>query len=323
MKKNTTLLAGSLVAVLFGLCGIGAPLLVLAQESSIKTSAFVVRPAKVELAILPGAEVTSELRLENGTAVPLLVTISFEDVAPNTQASPSDDPVRLLGSQGGEYSLRDLFSIPKERITLISGETASIPVRVRIPSDVLPGGRYGSVVLTFQPILAAGSGDAANVAVESRVATLFYVRVQGETKEAGELRAFGLFNNERFAQSPKMQQPLRFQIAFENTGTVHVNPYGRLTLHGLWGDAKEIIIDPWVVLPNATRMREINYHEPLTLGRYTAHLEQNRGYGDVIDERETVFWVLPTPEGMLVIVLSVATLIWIIRRSLRLSRHSL
>ena len=292
-------------------------------SNHLPSGAFVVRPAKVEVSLLPGEEKTTRITLSNGATLPLAVSVSYEDIAPTVQTSSNDEPVVLLGTTGGKYPLKDLFTTPDSSFTILSGEEVSVPVTIRIPRNTEPGGRYGSVVFTFRPIFSGKATDATNVAVESRVASLFYVRVIGETKEEGRLAAFGMFNNVKTAAKPSLERPLQFQVAYENSGTVHLNPYGRMTLAPLIGESKTYTIDPLAVLPGETRMQEIAVRDSLRPGYYTAHLELNRGYQDIIDEQKVSIWILPSASEALVILLILAFIIWLIRRSLKLSRHAL
>lgn len=298
-----------------------APFLSFAQTAGVPSGAFIVKPAKVELVVAPGEKKESVLTLVNDTALPLHIDISFEDVASSVQTSPNDEPVKLLGTHGGEYPLRDLFSVSRSAFDLLSGKEVHVPVIIAIPKNVEAGGKYGSVVFTFHPIMTPGAPESANVAIESRIATLFFVRISGETKEEGKLAAFGLFNNAKSVPSPSAQHPLQFQVAYENTGNVHLNPYGRVTLSSSFGYTQVIPIDPWVVLPGATRMREVALTDALSVGYYRAHIELNRGYKDIIDAEEVSFWVLPKTQDVLFFVIIIFALALLVRRSLRISRN--
>ena len=298
-----------------------APLFSSAQTENMPSGAFIIKPAKVELVVLPGEKKESILTLSNNTALPLHVDISFEDVAPSLQSSPSDDPVKLLGTHGGEYTLKDLFGVSRSSFDLLSGKEVRVPVTVSIPKDVEAGGKYGSVVFTFHPVTAPGDPQSANVAIESRVATLFFVRISGDAKEKGKLVAFGLFNNAKSVSSPSPENPLHFQVAYENTGNVHLNPYGRVTLVPFFGSDQVILIDPWVVLPGATRMRELVVTNALSIGYYRAHIELNRGYNDIVDDEEVSFWILPSAQNFSFFIVIALIIGLLVRRSLRISKH--
>jgi hypothetical protein len=292
-----------------------------AQAAPPANGAVVVRPAKTEVLILPGEQQQVMIRVGNSTPAPLHVEASFEDIAPNAQTSAVDDPVKLLDEGSGVYSLKDLLSIPQTSFDVLTGKEVEVPITIRIPKNAEPGGRYGSVIFRFSPLVPSG-GAGANVALESRIASLIYVRILGDVNEEGKLVAFGLFNNAKTAMSPSLDVPLRMQVAYENTGAVHINPYGRIVISGMLGKAHVLPIDPWAVLPGATRMREIDMTEPLTPGYYTAHLELNRGYEDIIDERKVSFWVLPNKEQTFIGLILLIGLLLLLRTSLRLSRHS-
>lgn len=297
------------------------PFLSSAQTGNVPSGAFIVKPAKVELVVAPGEKKESILTLVNDTALPLHVDISFEDVTSNAQVSPNDEPIKLLGIHGGAYTLRDFFGVSRSSFDLLSGKEVRVPVTVSVPKNIEAGGRYGSVVFTFRPIMSPHVLESANVAIESRVATLFFVRISGETNEDGKLAAFGLFNNAKSVQAPSLEHPLQFQVAYENTGNVHLNPYGRVTLSSLFGYEQVIPIDPWVVLPGATRMREVVATDALSIGYYRAHIELNRGYKDIIDEKEVSFWVLPNTKDALLFIIIILVLVLLTMRSLRISRN--
>lgn len=298
-----------------------APYTSFAQEADPPLGVFVVRPAKTEVNIAPGETKIRQITLSNGTPAPLRVKITFEDMAPLTQGTAQDDPIQLLRTQSGRYSLRELLAAPRMEFDILSGKEVTVPIAVRIPKDAGPGGRFGSVLFTFSPVLPDPSLQYANVSLESRIATLFYVRVEGEVLEEGKLAAFGLFNNKKITSSPRPDAPLRFQVAYENTGTVHLNPYGRLTITPLFGKTETVIIAPFAVLPDATFMLEVNVLHPLFPGYYRAHLELNRGYGNIVDKVQVGFWVASSFKQFLLFLVGIIVLGWFVKRSLQLSRH--
>lgn len=294
-----------------------------ASAHEIPVGVFTVSPVKQEFTLEPGEEKTSVTMLANGTAYPLTVTALYQDIAPAVQGSAEDSPVKLVDESGKNDSLREMIEYPATSFTLLSGGEIEVPITITAPKNINGGGRYGSIVWTFKVATKAGEPKPANVAVESRIASLYFVRIAGETREDGQLVSFGLFNDAASAAQPSSSTPVRFHLSYENKGNVYLNPYGRVTVSGMLSDPKVLTVDPWAVLPAATRMREINLHSPMFPGLYRAHLELNRGYGDIIDEREISFWILPTMTQWLVGLILLILLILLIRRSLRLSRHSL
>jgi hypothetical protein len=292
-----------------------------AHAETLPQNSVIVRPAKAEVTLSAGEERRVTFTVSNGTGEPLRARVSFEDIAANEQGSAIDDSVRLLGEAMGVHSLKDTLLVTQSSFELQTGMEISVPVTIRIPKGVEPGGRYGSVVFHFSK-LADAENPEANISLEGRIATLLYVRISGDVLEEGKLAAFGLFNNAKTTKSPTILDPLRMQVAYQNTGSVHLNPYGRITVRSIFGNTHILTIDPWAVLPGATRMREIDMTEALIPGFYTAHLELNRGYKDIVDEQTVTFFVVPSPSGWVIFSLFFVFLIWLLRRSLQLSRHS-
>lgn len=275
---------------------------------------LLVRPAKIEIDIAPGETKEVSIAIENTTPEPLALTITAEDVESGKE---DERPFALIEGRPGAFSLKGFLAFPQSQVTLRSGEKTSVPVRIRIPGDARPGGRYGAVTVAFRPSAPAGGA----VVPESAIAVLFFVRVGGASaKEDGVLARFGVFNDRLFVPVPSAAEPLRFQIAYENKGTVHLNPYGRMTISPIVGDDKVIIVDPWAVLPQSTRMREFSVVE-LGPGFYRAQLEQNRGYQDIVDENTVSIFVYPGPRGIFALTLALTLFTWLLWRSIRISKH--
>jgi hypothetical protein len=253
-------------------------------------SDFVVGPGKVELTMQPGEERVVELRVTNRFGIDRLFRVGFEDF---TGSSDPNQAVILLGSERGPYSLRQFVFPATNELIVEHGSRAVIPVRIVIPEDAEPGGLYGSVLISTEtlpdpndPAVGARPGSA----VISRIGVLFFVRVAGAVHEEGQVASFATAENKRWYA----QGPIPLEIHYENTGSVHLNPYGRISITNIAGQMiGEQEIDPWFVMPDTTRIRGIEWDRPLLFGRYTAHLEMNRGYRDIVDERTFVFWVIP------------------------------
>jgi hypothetical protein len=81
---------------------------------------------------------------------------------------------------------------------------------------------------------------------------------------------------------------------YENTGSVHLNPYGEIRVANIFGEEVGFQeIDPWFILPKALRLREVSWDRQMLFGRYTVTAKINRGYDDIIDEKTIHIWVMP------------------------------
>lgn len=249
---------------------------------------FVISPGKVELELEPGQTVIQEISVANRVSDDRTFFIEIEDMVGTSDGSQS---IVLLGDERGPYSVQDIVSVPAESFEIGLGELARIPVTISVPADAEPGGYYGSVLVST----VRSNGDASvpgapRSPIVARVGTLFFITVPGEVTTEGSLKDFTLLGDDWWHEAG----PVDFGLVFENTGSRHLTPYGEIRITNMLGEEVGFVaLDPWFVMPEAVRLREVSWDRELLLGRYTATAQINRGYDDVIDELTVSFWVLP------------------------------
>jgi len=251
---------------------------------------FVVGPGKVDLSIEPGQTKIVEMNVTNRTGETRRFNIKVEDAA---GGSNTETPIVLLGDDAGPYSLRDYITVPHDSFDLEHNQRARIPVTISLPSNAEPAGLYGSVLVDTVAIKAKpgdSGGTVPQSAIIARVGTLFFITVPGEVEKAAELKQFSTVPEQTFYQS----SPINFGILYENTGSIHVSPYGEMRIENMFGEeVGHVELDPWFVLPDSVRLREVSWNREALFGRYTATVYLNRSYNDIIDEASYSFWVLP------------------------------
>ena len=251
---------------------------------------FVVGPGKAELEVNPGESRVYPIKVTNRMGETKTFKIEVEDF---TGSNDPEQTVVLLGDERGPYSLKDYLSVSAYEFTLESGERATIPVTISIPTDEEPGGRYGSVIVSTVSTKADLEEGSAGSAIISRIGVLFFVKIPGGVEQAGVLKDFRTKAGQKIFGKNKID----FEISFENTGSVHLNPYGELRIKNWLG--KEVgneIIDPWFAMPDSLRFREISWGRSFLLGMYKAEASINRGYGEsggTIDHDSFTFFVIP------------------------------
>lgn len=163
----------------------------------------------------------------------------------------------------------------------------TLPVTISVPKDASPGGLYGSILVASVP-LSQNSGGAVTV---SRLGTLFFVRVNGPVREEGQLVNFNLKGSKKLFYQ---KGPFAFEFLYRNTGTVHLAPYGMISISNIFGQVvDEFPIEPYFAMPDSVRYREVTWNKGTLLGRYTAKISLNRGYENIVDTKEVSFIVLP------------------------------
>lgn len=250
---------------------------------------FVVGPGRFEITIQPGQTVVRELLVTNRISENRTFELVVEDVAGGSDGAS----VQLLGNERGPYTLKDYISFPSSRFTLGLGERAKIPVTISIPPDAEPGGRYGSVLVTTirdDGDKNADEAPATRSPIIARIGSLFFITVPGDIERAGETTGLSLIENHWWYE----KGPINLAITYENTGSIHLAPYGELRVNNMFGEEVGFSqLDPWFVLPKSLRTREITWDREFLLGRYKATVFINRGYDDVVDTHTVTFWVLP------------------------------
>lgn len=251
---------------------------------------FVVGPGKVDVTLKPGESRVVEMLVTNRTGERRVFNLTTEDMTGSTDLTK---PVVLLGRDKGPYSLKDYLKVDHPSFELDHNERARIPVTISIPPNASPGGLYGSMLVDTVAIEAI-TGETENTvpqsAIVARIGTLFFVTIAGEVKREGKLLEFATVGEKSFYQ----HGPISFGILHENTGSMHLAPYGEVRVSNMFGEEVGYVeLEPWFILPQAERFREIRWDREFLFGRYTATAHINRSYDDIVDTDTFVFWVLP------------------------------
>ena len=254
---------------------------------------FVVEPGKTEIFLNKGESVVKNIIVTNRIRRQVSFRLSTEDLVGTTDPS---QPVILMGDTDGPYSLRDFIEPEIYEFILEPGERIIIPVKVSIPIDAEPRGYYGALIVSSESDLdendKEASGAQGKTKIISRIGSLFLVKINGQGKEEGRLEDFKISGPlQKFYSSA----PESFEIAYENTGNVHLVPYGKISINNLIGRTiDQIAVDAYFVLPDSIRYREVFWQDAgFMLGRYKAELSLYKGYNNEYESAEVVFWVLP------------------------------
>jgi hypothetical protein len=279
---------------------------------------FVVGPGKIELQLSPGQSQTIDLTVANRLGSDKVFSITEEDF---TGSENPDQPVILLGSDRGPYSLKDDIYIPSATIPIPFGDKAHIPITVTVPENAQPGALYGSVLVSVvsSPGTTTPSGVGASNPIITRIGTLFFVRIPGTVEADGQLTGFSLASGHVvWSSSLSKTSPILFNMLFKNTGDVYLAPYGTISVTNMMGSTiANISVDPWFAMPQSLRFRQVEWDPTFLFGRYVAHVAVNRGYvstSTATDTADVVFWVIPWKIILLVfvgLVIVIALIRWI------------
>jgi len=245
-----------------------------------------ISPAKIELELAQGTRATENITVTNRLSERAHIELSAEDIVGTKDGG---DPIVLLGTVTSSFTLKDFLRTDIRSFDLESGESITVPVVIELPEGIEPGGRYAIVLATITTAKAGQKLSSSGASLRTRLGATFFVRVTGPYLEEGKLVSFATLNRKYVYGAG----PVPFYATYENTGAVHENPYGLLTVSNVFGmQVYREIIPPTFVLPQSVRTLFIDWPTRWNLGYYRAELKLNRGYQNIIDSSSTSFFII-------------------------------
>jgi hypothetical protein len=183
----------------------------------------------------------------------------------------------------------------------------NLPVTINVPANAAPGGYYGVVRFTATPPELEGSG----VSLSASLGALVLLKVNGNVKEGLAIEEFSVNNSGR--SGPVFEStPLKFVERVKNTGNIHEQPSGQITITDMFGKkvaTVNINLPPRNILPQSIRKFEQSLDSSVIgdkklFGQYKADLRISYGAnGQVVTSSQT-FWVIPyTLIGIVILLL--------------------
>ena len=287
--KQTKLWLGLLMAGMLML-GSGAQAARVEMQKGVEVSGdFDMGPTSFAITAAPGESVTKTIQLTNRKGADQEYIITAEDF--QGSADP-DQTVLLQGGNIGKYSAKDWVKPELNKFTLHHGEREFFDVTINVPKEADAGDHYVSVLASATPIVNPEESQAdskPNVVITSRVGALFFITVKGKTLSEGSLQSFRA--NRTWYEKP----PVSFKIVTKNDGTVRLQPSGKIVVRNIFGSIVDSVeVKPFNVLRESMRGVEQKWEtDKFLVGKYTAKLELNRGYGDEVDTKAVSFWLIP------------------------------
>ncbi len=276
-----------------------------------------ITPALYNISVAPGQSWSSKVRIINPNSHSL--TVYVEPV--NFVAEGERGIGRHLsiddGSDRDGLSAAEWFLVDPGPYQIEPNQAKEIDFSLLVPEFASPGSQSAALLIsTSPPEETAG----IQISTSQAVSSVFLVRVDGDVIENLNIRSFTATN--RIVSTPSNT----FSLRFENTGTVHMQPQGHITIYNFWNEERgRIPINQRSmfgnIMPDSTRLFEYSWDGEasiLDFGRYKA--EAVVSYG--VDQRQTItqtiyFWVIPV-KGILYTFSVLLILILIVVVSVRL-----
>lgn len=282
-----------------------------------------VAPTLVELGMEPGEIWRSSVKVVNTNTFPLSVRAGAAHFTAVGERGVSETiPVENIPAE--EEVLARWITVEEPVVTIAPGASQQIPFRIEAPDDAAPGSHFAAIQVSTVPPPGSGQTGLQTAQV---ISSLLFVRVAGEISESANVRSFTATDS--YGVEPATELTLRV----ENTGNVHLQPVGEISIKNMWGAERGRIPINYNtsfgnVLPESIREFTFRWRkEPslLDIGYYTA--EVSLAYGVSARQflqSETGFWVIPVRPlsiaiGFLALmIVSIFTISrWYIRRLLQ------
>ncbi len=288
------LLAPASVALL--LAGIAAPASLAATTPAPAAGsgqALEIAPPLTYLKVNPGQTVTSKILIRDVAKTDLIITGQANDfVAEGETGTPK---VILDNNTPDPYSMKDWVA-PIASLTLKPQQIQTMTITLNVPANASPGGHYGVIRFTGTPPSLNGQG----VSLSASVGSLFLVTVSGKITDQLSVTEFSV--NKAGKTGHLFQSgPLNFVERINNTGNVHEEPTGLVTITDMFG--RKLATLPINqsqnnILPASIRKFNEDLNSSVIgnkhlFGHYTAKLSLTYGASQKTVNASLSFWVIP------------------------------
>lgn len=275
------------------------------------STGLTIQPTKVSHTLKPGESVTGVIHLTSASdGDPVQVEASVEDFIPVAGA----ESIQFVGRAPGVTTVRDWIDLGGRQIfNLKQGEKVVIPYAITAPWNAEPGSHLG---VAFFKATRPSSVGGTGLSIGARIGMLILITVPGSHLQKGRILDF---TGPGFIQRP----PASFKIKFENTGTVHFEPKGTMTITNMFGQGvAEVPIEGQIVLPTGIKDIGVSWEvKGWLLGKYSAAAALFDGEGTMMTTSTVSFWVIPVWYilGALVSVIILFFILRWLRRRVRIT----
>lgn len=237
-------------------------------------------PPTFEISGNPGDVIKNTLRIENLNDTPLTLALDKR----NFTAIGEQGAVGLT-EENTTFSLASWVATDVKEITIPARASRSVAFTITIPAGAEPGGHFGSIVAKTVPNPTLAASGAV---LTQELGSLILLRVAGAVKENADIESFSP------ARNLYEYGPVTLNLRVKNQGSVHVKPTGTLVISNMLGaQVATIELSGKNVLPDATRMIDIEWPVHLGLGRYSATLVATYGSNQSPLTATTSFVIFP------------------------------
>lgn len=293
MKYSGSKRSVSLLAVILMLVASVVTITLPAHAQTNTNESITLSPAARKFTVNAGDVINDKLTIVNdgGTGYDFLVYARPYSIDVNDTQYTSPDFTNAT-KNGDLYSW---VKFPQAKYYLDAGKSMDIDYSISVPATASPGGHYGVIFAEVQPSDTAAAGNT--VVRKKRVGSLMYATVNGDVKLEGSI----VGSQNSFWQ---FEPPLHATVSAKNTGNTHFTDTAQLVVRDVFGNIKYQTTKDFQILPNTTRVMNLNWDNASWFGLYRVQTQQK--FLDKTDSSEAYVLIMPRFMPALFIVIVIA-----------------
>lgn len=288
MKRLPTLTAIIALALTAGALVFTSP--VFAQSSPADAVGLMALPPRIgddgTLVVQPGATIQLSARVRNTSGTAVTVQSLVEDFVIGEDGKT---PIPVAELTSSRWSLAQWIQIPTASNSVGVGQTVEVPFVIQVPQDALPGGRYAMIMHQIAGAAGetAGQSTGGQAAINQRVGSLVYLRVDGPITEDANIRNLSVPSVIEYGPVP-----ITFEI--ENLSDVHIRPATTLTVTNWLGkEVDNFSVETMNIFPFSQREFATEWQHMWGFGKYTVKVETSYGSTGKVVMAMASFWMIP------------------------------
>lgn len=230
-------------------------------------------------------ENTFEIRNHTGNDARVKIEVRDFELKDNTILYKQDVP--------DNWSVAKWTTMGNEELILGAGKTEKVSLHVEIPQDAEMGEHMALVAVQFMP-----SHGKGNVKVATEILPVLYV---GVTDQDGNMPINKVWVLKNFTADQLNGGNLYFQVM--NQGNVHLESSGSVIVKNLMTGSEKTIDIPRVnLLPNHEKTIQVDAKPQDYIGIYKVKAQFSMDESERIEEKETMFYIIPWAPVVVLIV---------------------
>lgn len=284
------------------------------------TGHFELGPTRIAVDSNQGQFFEKEITVANHMGEKMGFVLDFEDF---TGIDNPDIGYEFKKEVADEISAKEWFQPEVKEFALNHGEKMHQKVKIKVPDDAILGEHQATIFVANKRLKEEAEKQGTNIKLTSRLGIPLLVNVNG-TKEGKKVSINQVAEFTEFKTDKDFYEwgPVNFRMVVKNTGNVHVNPFGYISIKKNGKEIDRQEVREWHVYRGSSRATEKKWEKGFLFGNYEAEAVIQMDINGKRQEfkRTVKFTVIPWKliagvSGALIFILLLMFIVW--RRSLK------